>query len=1196
MTGVAAIHQATLISVFSEEHTMCKAFWSAGVRNMKLSVEWWKTCRAVGLWQACLLVGILLLSGTGFAQLSTASLSGAVRDSSGAVIPNAKIVLRNVDTAVEHTTTSNNSGAYLFTDITPGRYTVRSSAQGFAEQQVPQFTLTVGQAATIDFALSVGSQTTVVTVQGATPQLESTTASLGTVIDTKQVNDLPLNGRDFTQLLVLTPGMSTVNNSQSGTSQHNYAEPEPSNQYSTIPSVNGMGNRSNYFFTDGLSNFGSFHSVYAVPPIIDEIQEFKVVSHPDTAEYGSVTGGVVNVVTKSGTNDLHGSAFEYARNGIFDGQKPFTQSRPDFTENEFGGVLGGPVLLPKLYNGRKHKTFFFGAYQGFRYSLVEANAIRVPTPAELSGDLSDWPTQIYNPFTTTYDSTTQTFVRQPFAGNKITPDPNIVAYAKFIFPAGGPAFDSNGHNATDSTPDTQNINQWTARIDEKIGDNDSVWFRYSSDTSSETNSGGVPGLPQTVQIPNRNYGGSYVHVFSPSLVLQAAFGRTEVGDNVYEQYTASSTGIISQVGFSPAFVGNWVAYPGASFLPSPGINGTAVGGSQYANPNPGYALHPDVPNANQYSGMLTKTIGNQTLTLGGGYITNKFYAPITTDGLGFGASQTANINANDPLSAVDTGDPMASFLLNVPSSADRRNAVTETRPGGVMSEFLQDSWRVTGRLTINMGVRYDLTFIPPVGPNKLIGVSGGPETGNMDFNTGNYVIQKLPPPCSVRGYSPCIPGNGTLPANVVVSPNDKLMHNTPTNVGPHFGFALRVKNNLVVHAAAGIVYDNWSGMLQLAQNLDGGWPDIGTLEAGNLNTPTATNPTPTVTAQNPFGATAASANFPAPNPYALGNYDADPNMKTPYSEQWNFGVQQLLSASTTLTLNYVGSSMHRMDVGGNYNVAAYPDPTASITSRQPFPMFQSTPYDRSWGSGNYNGLQASVERRFTNGFSYAVAYTFSKSIDVGGDGYFGVEGGVPQNEYDPAQYDRSVSGLDLTHILAVNTLYQVPFGKGAKFSTGNGALDYILGNWQFNDLFQAHSGIAFTPCITSDIANIGQQSWMCYEHLNVVPGVNPNLSHRSAAAWFNTAAFAVPAAGTFGNAGRNSLRGPAFWDLDMSLFREFPVREERTIEFRAEAFNMLNHPYLGQPSNDWNAGTAFGTIGSVQNLPRQLQLAVKFLF
>ncbi len=1175
---------------------MYKAFRSAEVRDMKFSVEWCKTCRLFSLWHACLLIGILLLSGTGFAQLSTASLSGVVRDSSGAVVPNTRVVLMDAATNVEKTTTTNGVGAYLFADITPGRYTVKASAPGFAEQMVPEFALTVGQAATIDFALTVGSQSTVVTVQGATPQLEASTANLGTVIGTQQVNDLPLNGRDFTQLLSMTPGMSVVNNGQGGPTGGQYATPEPNNQTSTIPSVNGAGNRSDYFFTDGLSNFGAFHSVYAVPPIIDEIQEFKVVSHADSAEYGGVTGGVVNVVTKSGTNDFHGSAFEYFRNAGMDAHQAFTgPNAPSFNQNEFGGVAGGPVLLPKLYNGRKNKTFVFGSYQGFRFSETEANFIKVPTDAQLSGDLSDWPSQIFNPFTTAPDpSNPGEFTRQPYAGNQITPDPNMVAWAKFVYPAAGPALDAFGHDATDSTPTTQTINQWTARIDQTIGKNDSVWFRYSRDTSVLSESGGVPGLINSVVIPNRNYGGSYVHVLSPSLVLQVQFGRTTVGDNAIEEFTKSTQALISQIGFSPSFVGNFAAAPGRNFLPTLGISGGGVGGSgAYASPGENYALHPEVPNANQYSGVLTKTFGRHTISIGGGFITNKFYSPITTDAITYAGEQTGN-----PENSAQPGDALASFLLNVPEAADRRNVVTETRPGGEMSEFFQDSWRVTSKLTVNAGIRYDLTLFPPVGTNKQVGINGGPETGDIDFNTGEYIVQKLPPLCSVRGFAPCIPGSG-LPAGVVVSPNEKIMQNTPTNVGPHLGFALKVRENLVVHAAAGIVYDNWSGVQQLAQNIDGLWPDIGQQEPTGLNVPTASSPTPTVTSQNPLASSGSGTFVPAPTPFTQQGFEYDPRMKNPYSEQWSFGVEKLIGSSTTATVNYVGSSTHRLDVGGIYGGALTPG-TGPIAPRQLFPSITPTFYDRSTGRGNYNALQASLERRFNNGFSYDVAYTWSKSIDVGGDGYFGVEGGVPQNAYDPGQYDRSVSGLDLGQILAVNTLYQVPVGKGKKFSTGNGAVDYILGNWQINNIFQAHSGSPLTPVDGNDVSNTGSLGFVAYEHLNVVPGVSSGLSHKSAAEWFNTSAYAAPTFGTYGDAGRNSLRGPAFWDLDSSVFRQFPVGEGRQFEFRAEAFNLMNHVNLGLPDGSITDGSSFGTISGTAYgntyLNRQLSIAVKFIF
>ena len=961
--------------------------FGATVREMGLSAERWRGCGVSALWQVCLLCGILMLAGKGLAQLSTASLSGAVRDSSGAVVPGAKVVLKNVATSVENTTTSNGAGAYFFVGITPGRYTVLTSASSFSDQRIPDFTLAVGQSATIDFALTAGSQNTVVTVQSAIPQLEASSANLGTVIGTQQVNDLPLNGRDFTQLLILSPGISSVNNGQGGPGGGQYATPEPLNQASTIPSVNGQGNRSDYFFTDGLSNFGAFHSVYAVPPIIDEVQEFKVVSHTDSAEYGSVTGGIINVVTKSGTNSLHGSAWEYYRNDIFDAQAyflpPGTPKTP-YKENEFGGAIGGPVWLGKFYNGR-NKTFFFGAYQGFRFSQTSNSPEKVPTAAQLAGDESSWPTQIYNPFSTIPDPANPgEYIRQPYVGNQIPVgtapgdiSPAMQAYANFVFPAAGPAFDANGDNVLDTTPETQTINQWTARIDQKIGANDSVWFRYSRDTSVETSSGGLPGIPTINQVPNRNYGVSYVHVFSPSLILQVQFGRTLAGANSSAFFTKGSSGIISQIGFAPSFAGNYTAIGNSRpLLPQLQING-------YSSATENISNHPDVPNANQYSGVLTKIWGNHEIHIGGGFITNKFLAPIALANLTYAAQETADTN---PLDTVNTGDPIASFLINAPDSAQRRNENSETRPGGVMSEFIQDSWRVNSKLTVNVGLRYDLTFNPPYGTSKQIGQNGGPETGDDDLEHGTYIVQKLPPLCSVRGFAPCIPGDGTLPANVVVSPNEKILHNTDTNVGPRLGFAYKATDRTVVRGAFGIVYDNWSGILQDAQNIAGLWPDTGQQQAVNLNVPKTSSATPTVTSQNPF-ASVGNSFFPAPTPFTQVGFEYDPNLKNPYSEQWNFGVQQIISPSTTVTVNYVGSSSHRLDVGGMYNTALTPGP-GDPQARAKFPYMAPTYYDRSVGNANYNGLQVSLERRFTSGFSYGLAYTWSKSIDVGGDGYY----------------------------------------------------------------------------------------------------------------------------------------------------------------------------------------------------------------
>ncbi|MGB8478373.1 MAG: carboxypeptidase regulatory-like domain-containing protein [Acidobacteriaceae bacterium] len=1142
---------------------------------------------------AGLLMGLLLfMSSWSFAQLSTSSLHGVVKDTQGSVVPNAALVLRNVDTSVENTTVSSGSGAYEFLDITPGRYTIEAKAAGFAAAQVPTFTLTVGQQASIDFSLNVGSQASAVTVQGAAPQLQTSSANLGTVIGTQQVNDLPLNGRNFTQLLLLTPGASATNVSQNGTFGPGYQfTPIALGSSYSFPAINGQTNRSNFYLTDGLTNNVTFMSTYAVPPIVDAIQEFKVVSHTDSAEFGSVLGGVVNVVTKSGTNDLHGSAWEYARNAIFDARTyflPKTAAKADFSQNQFGGSVGGPAWIPKLYNG-KNKTFFFGAYQGFRYTQTSNSPLKVPTPAQLAGDESDWPTQIYNPFSTRPDPANPgQYIRDPFPGNQIPAgliDPLMVAWATDLFPAAGPVFDSNGDNAVDTTPITMSQNEWTARMDRKLGANDSAWFRYSYNKATLTSSGGLPVAKTITPTEATNWGGSYTHVFNPSTVVQVQFARSAA--NQYSNTAVSPSlraKIISEVGFSPNIAGNGLAVNGGAYLPILGINTYSGSGDNYED-------YPNVSNNSQYSGSLNKLIGRHSLEMGGGYTTMGNAQLDSFSIIGFAGAQTADTN---PLDTADVGDPMSSFVLGVPANVYLFNLSSMERPGGVFSAFVQDSWRASTNLTLNYGLRYDLTFIPGVGTSARIGVNGGPETGDMDFNNGTYILAKEPPACSVRGFAPCMPGDGSLPAHVVVSPNGSIAHNTYTNFGPRVGFAYKVGDKTVVRGAFGIVYDNWAAETQMAQNLAGAWPGVGAQQNNSLNLPSTASATPTATVQDPLAGSGSSL-FPAATPFSQVSYFYDPHLKNPYSDQWNLGVQRVLNPSTSVTVDYVGSVSKRLDIGGYYNTALTPGP-GDPQPRALYPYIAATHYDRSVGHSNYNALQVSLDKRFVNGFAYQVAYTWSKAMDVASDGWFGVEGSagitVPQDPYHPSAYGSySVAGFDLTNILAVSTIYQVPVGRGRSFSTGNRIADYILGNWQENNIFSAHSGQPFTPYISSDIANTGNAN---YEHANLVG--DPHLAKRTAAEWFNTAAYAVPPGYTFGTAGRDSLRSAPYWDLDASLFRQFPIGGDRRLELRAEAFNLLNNVVLGLPANDLNAGAYFGTINSTANTARELQLAAKFIF
>lgn len=1140
---------------------------------------------------ALLAIFLVLNCGRSFSQVSTATVTGVVRDQQGDVVPDATIVLRNVDTQVENKTTSNGSGAYEILSLNPGRYSIEASKSGFTTKQVPPFTLTVSQVATVDFTLSVGSESTVITVQGAAPLLDTSQISLGMVINTRQVNDLPLNGRNFTELLTLTPGVTSANTSQNS---NPCCMPVAIGSSVVTPSVNGQSNRSDFFLTDSLPNEEAQFTTYGVPPVIDDIQEFKIVSHPDDAEYGSVMGGIVNVVTKSGTNTFHGSAWDYYRDQIFDARLyflPTTVAKTPFHQNQFGGSLGGPVWIPKLYNGR-NKTFFFADYQGFHYGQTSDTPLLVPTSAQLSGNESSWPTQIYNPFSTTPDlAHPGQFIRQPFGGNQIPPgliDSRMVAWAQFVFPTAGPVIDSRGDNALDTTPVTQTENQWDIRVDESLGSKDSIWFRYSKISDNKTTSGGLPGVPDVTSIPGTNYGGSYVHIFSPTLVLQLQGGYESVAVAFGTQFAKSTAAIFQQVGFSQAFAGGFAEAPGGTggnLVPGPGITGLSNAGDNFE----GADRAGGTTDLSSVGGTLTKIVGTHSLKFGASYSGNYYNDINAVPTISFAAQQTADTNPSD---TVNAGDPLASFLLNVPNSAQRRNEVEKERRGGVFSVFGEDSWKTTNRLTLNYGLRYDITLPPPFGTLSTVGQQGGIQTGDIDFHNGTYILNFPAPPCSSTVFAPCIPGGPALPANVIEGPSDhNIMRTNFDNFGPRLGFAYQLDHKTVMRGGFGIVYDNWTAIFQASQDLTGGWPGIGNEIASNLNQPTATSPTPTIQAENPFASLGSTALDPPSTPFGEKQTYYDPAMNwTPYSEQWTFGFERELNSSTTATLDYVGSTSKHLDVGGYYNTALTPGP-GNPQSRNLFNYIVPTPYDRSVGFSNYNGLQFSLNKRYNSGVGVQVSYTWSKTMDAGTDGWYG--GGNPQDPYDPSGYgDYSPAGFDVTDNLVVNTLYQIPVGKGKRFSTGKSWLDYILGNWQENNIFSAASGLPYSVTISSDVANTGNGN--DYEHLDLVG--NPLLSHRTPSKWFNTAAYAVPQGYSYGSSARNSLRTQASWDLDSSLFRQFPFVGERTLEFRAEAFNIANHPVFGYPASDYNDGASFGTIDSTFSAPRELQLAVKVIF
>jgi hypothetical protein len=1137
--------------------------------------------RSLGRWSfpAGSLARIVLIWFLGFtlaspmilqAQVSTGTINGTVRDQSGAVVPNAMVTLENVATGVKRTTQSNNAGIYAFFDIHPGTYTLQVVKEGFRSATETHIVVQVNQTMTYNFTLQVGSPQQAVTVQAAAAAIETSTSELGTAVTTRSVNDLPLNGRNFTELLSLTPGVSPLNVSQSNGFMAN-----PVGSF-TFPSVNGQTNRSNFYFLDGVNNQNDYASAYAVAPVVDDIQEFKVQSHNDEARFGGVLGGIINVVTKSGTNQLHGSAWEFVRNNAFDARDPFFSSVTPFKQNQFGGTVGGPVVLPH-YNGR-NRTFFFGSYEGFRSVRTSQSLYRVPTPAELSGDLSDLSVPIYNPFSTRPDPANPgKLIRDAFVNNQIPAsliNQGMITYAKALFPAPIQTGIS-GINGINNFSNTTRQDEYSGRVDETINPMNSLWFRYSGFTQPVLQAGGYAGNVLNQHTVGKNWGASWLHTFGPSATLQLEFGHNNVALVQNTGWPGASLSLIQQAGFSSGFACTFQHGPSQCEIPGINITGFLSGGPLY--------FESPASDVWETKGDFTKIHGRNTLGMGFDINKSGFNGPYGKGAVDNYENETFTSFETSNLETSTGGSALASFLLGVPDSASLRGTYTTEYGAWIDGFYFQDQIKATNRLTINLGGRYDVTLRPLQGSLK----DGNLYIGDLDLNNGTYILQAQPPSCAQAGRAPCIPG-GALPDHVVVtsSANHSIIHNTYDNVQPRVGLAYSLNSKTVIRASAGRFFDNWAAVTQSGQNYTGTWPEIIQFLGQNLN-PTI----PTVFAQNPFGNQVATA-LPGPTPFNQTQWYLNPLIQNPYSWQWNFGIQRQVTTNTLLTANYVGSANSRLDLGPYENVAPTPGP-GNPQARDPYPYIHPTFYDNSIGRSHYNAFQFQLKRTFSQGLTYLVSYTWSKSMDIGCSGWFGVEGCSIQNPYD-LNANKSVSGFDLTHDLSVSWVYQLPFGSGAKFQTGNPVLDHIVGHWQLNGIATFTSGAPYDVGVSGDIANTGNSSATAYyERLNLVG--NPKLSNPTTAEWFNRAAFAVPVPFTFGTLGRNALRADWFKNLDLSLFRQFPITETKRLEFRFETFNTTNVPTWGIPDRNFSDPT-FGQVLSTRSVERELQFALKFYF
>lgn len=1083
-----------------------------------------------------------------FGQASaTGAINGTVTDSTGRVIVNATVTLLNKATNIKTTVNTNGEGQYRILNVQPSLYDLTIEATGFKTTHVDTLRINVNQTVTQDITLEAGQISESVEVRGDTGELlNRTTVELATVIQDKVVRDLPLNGRNYTQLISLTPGANGTR-------------------------INGQWADGNNYQLDGTDNTTILGASSALIPILDTIQEFTIQSHSDKAEFGGVLGATVSAVTKSGGNRFSGSAWEFVRNNAFNARNPFTDARrtepPPFRQNQFGGTIGGPVRIPKVYDGR-NKTFFFFAYEKFLFRRYQVSLSRVPTAAELNGDFSNSTLgrNIYDPATTTIGADGLA-VRTQFTNNIIPADrinKLTQGYLRLILPQANYFDPSNlGVNRIDTFPVKQDRDDYSIRIDHKFSDRDNVWFRYAL-TNNPTVSFLTAQITRADSTDRRNLGANWTHMFSPTLLLESRFYRSDHPFKRLDTFEGGAAALAS-LGFSQAKLDK---YNLPDFLNVGAISTPFLNGKYQTLTKLPYGFSESLSwikgRHNPKFGFQLSRKRFQNVALGHHYI--------------FDLAQTA-----DPQNVGRTGTQLASLLLGLPSSVSYYDGpyTEEFNNWGV---YAQDEFKVTPTLTINYGLRYD--NFPT--PNFKVGTISG-----WDYRTGEWLIggTQLPPPCS-SSAPPCIPGNGTLASipfgdKIRLADFPGIRHPIRDNFGPRVSVAWSVNPKTVLRAGYGIYYDTESSTAQEAQNSFGAWPS-------NNSTDRAFNAVgQPLTTINQIDAATLSTQ-PSLAPWGTVTYFWDPKKKNARSHQYNFEIQRQVTPNFLVTTSYVGSIGRRLDLNIAANTAPTPGPgtPAEVNARRPFPFYgRDTLYGTDLGENSYNALQVKAERRFSKGLQYLISYTWSKTMDNGTDGWYI---GNPQNAYD-LRSEHGVSNSDRTHMLRISGIYELPFGKGKRWLR-EGAASYILGNWQFNTINSFLSGTPIVFSVSGDVANIGN-SVKTYMRPNVVG--DPHSSNPTQQQWFNTAAFAVPAPFTFGNAGRGLVRGPGFFNSDMSLFKNFPFKERVNAQLRLEVFNVFNIQNLGNPNGNASTGnTNFGRITSLCSgcSPRDIQFAFKLNF
>jgi hypothetical protein len=1099
---------------------------------------------------------LLLVLGLGFLITSPVSsfaqnfgqITGRVSDASGGVLVGASITVSNPQTGISATEQANSAGIYVFPTLLPGVYNVRVELQGFQSAVRNSVELQTQQTIRLDFSLGIGTLAETVQIVGNAPMLNTEDTAIGTVIDNRRIVDLPLNGRNFLQLVSLTPNVSAsfANSGQSAARQGG----DRSEQQL---SISGGRREWNYYTLDGMNNTDVNFNSYILLPSIDALQEFKIQSGVYSAEFGRGIGQV-NVITKSGTNTLHGTAWEFIRNNKLDAL-PYafggnTPTSSPFKWNQYGFTLSGPVVIPKVLDGR-NKLFFMANYEGFRLRNQRATLYSVPSAAMRRGDFSERSAAIRDPLT-----------NAPFPGNVIPQNrlsPVSLALLDY-YPLPNQPGSSLANNYLAVNDDWTDKDQFNTRIDFTESGKSSWYGRYGW-TKEGVYTGGIKLNGSTVDTRAQQVLVDNTRVLNSTLVNEIRFG--------YNRFYNAAGSELNNVLDATKAVGiplPTAVPPEAWGLPAIGVAGFSGFGadsnSPYINQNQNW----------QFTENLSWNRGAHFVRVGADVRLDHY----NQDGNQF-ARGSAGFNNN-----VATGYGAADFMLGYLGTWSYASGLAVARLKAVSQYYyISDTWKVRDNLTLNLGLRYE--FTPPwtdTSERQIIAV--------IPLNTPQpQVADRALHPVLIRaGTGDFYEGAGIrFHPDIQVARDGRLgnplVESDKTNFAPRLGAAWSVTPKTVLRAGVGRFYVQDIGNIAFDMNRN--------LQGRLTVQSTSTNLISTWSDPFNFGG-GNPCNSPAGilcvvRPLVLtSNIDR----KTPYVDQWETSVQRELTGNMALEVSYLGSRGRELQRW--INLANQPVPgTTSIESRSPFPEYGLFQGAANVGYSNYRSLGMKLTRRYSAGLTVLGAYTFSKSTDNGsGIRTLGTDPLNPQDSYCLSCED-GPSVFDQRHRFVVSTVYDLPIGPGRKYLS-EGTLGKVIGGWKLNTILTIGSGFPLTIGAGEDTANIGN----CCRP-DRVAGQDTALDNPTVERWFNTAAFSRAAQGTFGSAGRGEVIGPGIFNWDFSTSKDFHITATNYIQFRFEAFNFLNRPSWGDPNTTFNS-VAFGIINSTRTEMRRLQFGLKFVF